>query len=257
MNYQEKVLPILKETREMLLEGFGVAQIVSQKSKLASDVVTELDTAVESFVRNKLQESYPEISFVGEEFGGDRTADRFWLIDPIDGTGYYIRGMPFCTTMLALVENDQVIFSAIYDFVNDDMYWAQKGYGAFKNQERLQVSNRSLKESYVSWETHIREAKNREIWDRLEQLTQFTKVMAAGWDFVMVATGKLDARVTFDPFGQDYDFAAGSLLVSEAGGKVANLYTHDYDYKNTSFIAANPFIYAELTEGDDALFSVK
>lgn len=257
MNYKEKVLPILRETREVLLSGFGVAQPVNQKTDSAADVVTEIDTTVETLISNKLQSIYPDIPFVGEEFGGDRTADKFWLMDPIDGTGYYIRGIPFCTTMLALIDNKQVIFSAIYDFVNDDLYWAQKGEGAFKNQDKLSVSNRTLKKSYLTWETKINKVENREIWDKLLQKTQFTKIMAAGWDFIMIASGKLDGRVTFDPHGQDYDFASGSLLVSEAGGVVANIGSKNYDYTNTSFIASNPIIYKELTGGNDALFPIK
>ncbi len=257
MNYKENVLPVLREAKQMLLSGYGIAEIINQKSEIAADVVTELDIAVEIFVRDKLKLMYPDIPFVGEEFGGDRTANKFWLMDPIDGTGYYIRGLPFCTTMLALIDNGQVVFSAIYHFVNDDMYWAQKGGGAYKNEEKLQVSHRRLKDSYISWETHLEKAENKEIWNNLQKLTIFSKILASGWEFTMIAAGKIDARVTFDPYGTDYDFAPGSLLVSEAGGKVANISSNDYDYRNTSFIAANPLIYSELTEGNNALFPIK
>jgi len=74
-------------------------------------VVTKLDTDVEEFVSDELTKIYPDIGFVGEEHGGNREAARFWIMDPIDGTGHFIRGLPFCTSMIALVEDGHVNFS--------------------------------------------------------------------------------------------------------------------------------------------------
>ncbi|HYE22016.1 MAG TPA: inositol monophosphatase family protein [Verrucomicrobiae bacterium] len=257
MDYKDTVLPILRESREMLLSQWGTAEVVAQKDESAVNVVTELDKKVETFVSGKLKAVYPEIEFVGEEFGGNRSAGKLWLMDPIDGTGHYIRGLPFCTSMIALVENGKVIFSAIYDFINDDMYWAQKGQGAYKNEVGLKVSSRSLKQSYIGWETHLDKEENLKIFHELRKRSILIKTVASGWEYAMIASGKLDARVAFDPHGKDYDFAPGALLVMEAGGKVVNLYSDQYDYRNTNFIAANEIIFKELTEGPEALFPIK
>jgi myo-inositol-1(or 4)-monophosphatase len=201
MNYKDKVLPIIRETREMLLSQWGKAEIIAHKDESAVNVVTELDNKVEKFVSSKLQVLYPDIGFVGEEFGGDRTADKFWLMDPIDGTGLYIRGLPFCTSMIALIENEIVVFSAIYDFVNDDMYWATKGMGAFKNDFKLNVSSRSLKQSYIGWETRLDKEENVKIFNELRKNSILFKTVCSGWEYAMIASGKLDARITFDPYG--------------------------------------------------------
>lgn len=254
MTYQDIVLPILRQNRELLLSGWGTAAVTHQKDESAVNVVTELDIAVEEHVSQELALAYPDIGFVGEEHGGDRTAERFWLMDPIDGTAHYIRGLPFSTSMLALIENGQVTFSAIYDFVQDDMYWAVRGGGAYRNEERLHVSDRSLAESYIGWESHIEHPENMELFMKIREKTILFKAVVAGWEYMMVASGKLDARITFDAYGKDYDFAPGSLLVSEAGGIVSNIGLDTFDYRNTSFIAANPRMYAELTEGPDAIF---
>lgn len=254
MNYSEKVLSILRQLRPMLLDHWGSAEIISQKDDSAVNVVTKLDIEVERIVSEHLRKIYPDIEFVGEEQGGNRDARRFWLMDPIDGTGHYIRGMPFCTTMIALIEDGQVNFSAIYDFVNDHMYWAERGKGAFRNNDRLHVSNRSLTQSYIGWETHLDKEENYRIYAELRKVAVLFKAVVAGWEFAMIASGKLDARVCFDAYGKDYDFAPGSLLVSEAGGVVANLNTNTYDYRNTNLIAANAIIYKELTFGNNALF---
>src|SRR4029078_7839963 len=87
-------------------------------------------------------------------------AERLWLVDPIDGTAHFIRGLPFCTTMLALIEDVTVTFSAIYDFVNDIMYYAERGRGSYQDGKRIRVSGRPLADSYIGWETHIDKPEN-------------------------------------------------------------------------------------------------
>jgi myo-inositol-1(or 4)-monophosphatase len=256
MDFENKVFPLLGNVRERLVANWGTAEIVSRKSKDATDVVTQLDLEVEAEVSQGLKVAFPDIEFVGEEGGGNREAERLWLMDPIDGTAHFVRGMPFCSTMLALVENGKVTFSVIYDFLKNDFYWAELGKGAFKNKERLHVSNRPLSDSFVGWETHIELGNNQQIYDKLRRKTKLFKTIVAGWELAMVASGKLDARVCFDPWGRDYDFAPGSLLITEAGGIVANLGSTSYDYRNTNFIAANPVIYKELTEGPEAIFPI-
>ncbi|HYF29279.1 MAG TPA: inositol monophosphatase [Candidatus Paceibacterota bacterium] len=256
MDFAVTVLPVLSGLRDILMPHWGNVEVLKEKGAGAHDIVTELDIAVEERTRTELAELYPDIAFVGEEGGGDRTADRLWLMDPIDGTGHYLRGLPFCTSMLAYIEAGQVRFSAIYDFVNDRVYWAERGKGAYCNGDRLGVSNRKLRESYVAWESNQSEAANRELTQLLRQETNLFNSINAGWEMAMVASGKLDARICFEPYGKDYDFAPGSLLVEEAGGVVANVGTTTYDYRNTSFIAAGPTLYQELTEGERSIFPI-
>ncbi|MBI4086010.1 MAG: hypothetical protein HY433_02055 [Candidatus Liptonbacteria bacterium] len=257
MSYSEKVLPILRSARKILLPKWGIAPIFRHKSASGADVVTKLDIEVESRVAKSLQRLYPDIKFVGEERGGKRGGEKFWLMDPIDGTGHFVRGMPFCTTMLALVENGHVVFSAIYDFLNDGMYWAECGKGAFRNNKCLKVSGRPLKEAYVAVESRLETKKSQEMANRLEKETVSFHSVSCGWEFAMIAEGKLDGRISFDPWGYDWDFAPGSLLVSEAGGVVANIGSRKYDYRNTNLIATNQVIFRELTSGRNAIFPLR
>jgi len=249
MKYAPTVLPVMREIRDLVLPHWGNVRSITAKSALPTDLVTELDTAVEAFMTRKLQELYPDIGFVGEEFGGDRTQERFWLMDPIDGTVHFIRGLPFCTSMLALIENGQVTFSVIYDFVNDHMYYAEKGQGAFKDGERIHVSDRGLAEAYYCDEINEAIGNNRELVTRMLDHGARVSLVCAGWEFIMVACGKLDARLAIDPWGKDYDFAPGCLLVAEAGGIVRNFGSDTYDYTNRNFIAASPKVYRDFMEG--------
>jgi myo-inositol-1(or 4)-monophosphatase len=248
MSYKNTVLPIIREVREMVLPHYGLADIVHKKSTAPSDVVTELDQKVEKFLKDRLAEIYPDIEFVGEEYGGNRDAKKFWLVDPIDGTGHYVRGLPFCSTMLALIEDGAVIFSAIYDFVSDNMYWAEKGKGAFMNETPIQVSSRSIENSYMFYETIYQKEKNQKKFAELASRFHLLKTISAGWEFAMIASGKMEGRISFDPWGKDYDFAPGTFLVSEAGGVVVNINSDKYDYRNTSNIACNKRVFDEISK---------
>ena len=248
MEYKNIVLPIVRSVRDIALGSWGKIEILGNKTGLSHDVVTEIDHKVEEILKEKLTLAYPDIAFVGEEGGGNRDAKTFWLVDPIDGTGDYVRGLPFSTVMLALIDEGQVIFSAIYDFIKDDMYWAEKGKGAYKNEEKIHVSDRSINEAYIGIETRSYKKENQIYFGKIHEKAGFFNSVSAGWELAMVASGKLDARISFDGYGKDYDYAPGTLLISEAGGIVKNLNSETYDYRNTSLIAANPKVYASLKE---------
>jgi fructose-1,6-bisphosphatase/inositol monophosphatase family enzyme len=94
------------------------------------DLVTELDSKTEKALKERLAEYDEAIGFMGEEGGIAKQASTMWLVDPIDGTSHFTRGIPFCTTMIALVAEGVVVISVIYDFVRGDMYTAIRGQGA-------------------------------------------------------------------------------------------------------------------------------
>jgi myo-inositol-1(or 4)-monophosphatase len=158
--------------------------------------------------------------------------------------------------MLALVDSGEVVFSAIYDFLHDEMYSAEKGKGAFKNNDPIRVSERPLSSAFVSFETRVEVPENADLRNTIREMTDLVTTFSSGWEFAMVASGKIDARICKDPYGMDYDFAPGTLLVSEAGGIVRNIGSNNFDYQNLNFIASNPVVYKDLTEGKAALFPI-
>lgn len=245
-HFYPSVAPIIEEVGRDLKASFGKADIVAQKTSSPGDVVTELDRKTERIVAERLGKLYPSIGFLGEEFGGDANAERLWILDPIDGTAHFIRGIPFCTTQIALVEEGQVVFSIIYNFVTGEMFSAQKGMGAKLNDAAIRVSNRQLKDAYVSVETHRNKKENMDTFLKITDRCPIFTTLNTGFEFGLVASGKLDARVAFDPHGYDWDYAPGSLLVQEAGGIVRNIGSDSYDYRNHDFIAGNPAVYNEL-----------
>jgi myo-inositol-1(or 4)-monophosphatase len=256
MKKYTEILEVIRDTRSITLPNWGNVEVLNQKNESAASVVTAIDEQVEKHLASAFAELMPEVSYVGEEFGGDRTAERFWLVDPVDGTGHYVHGLPYCTTMVAMIEHGKVVFCAIYDFVNDVMYHAEKGQGAFANETRLQVSSRSLAQAYVCYETKLEKPENLEKYLAFRKRCTALSHVCAGYEHVLVATGKIEGRIGFDPYGKDYDFAPGALLITEAGGVVTNIGSHTYDFTQPSYIAANPNVHAELTSGENALFPV-
>lgn len=256
-NYDEAV-EIIQEAGIILKRNFGKVPAIDNKGqRLASDVVTTLDKEIETFIYKRLKKFDRTVGFKGEESGFVERSEKFWLLDPIDGTAHFIRGIPFCTTMLALIEKGDVVISVIYNFMTGDLYTAQKHKGAKLNGKTIHVSNRSLKDAYVSVESQLKNPRDLKAFLNLKGVTTIVHTITTGFEFGLIANGKIDGRICIDPYGDDYDFAAGALLVSEAGGVVANVGSHSYDYKNYNFIASNKIIYDELTKGDNPLFPIK
>lgn len=256
MKEYKDILDIIRATRSITLPTWGNAWVISQKNESPASVVTEIDEQLERHFATEFAKVMPEVAYVGEEFGGDRTAERFWLVDPIDGTGHYVHGLPYCTTMVALVENGSVSLGVIYDFVHDVLYHAVRGGGAYANGEPIHVSKREITEAYVCYETKLEKPDNLEKYLACRQLCIPLNHVCAGYEHILVATGKVEGRIGYDPYGTDYDFAPGLLLITEAGGVVTNIGSKTYDYTNPNYIAANPAVHQYLTTGDEAVFPV-
>jgi myo-inositol-1(or 4)-monophosphatase len=245
------------ETGHELKKYYGNIESLSKgDGSSVGGVVTELDRNTEQFLAKELGKFSSDIGFRGEEFGVQSESDTTWLVDPIDGTANFIRGLPFCTTMVALIENGIVMMSVIHDFVADNTYWAIRGKGAYCNEKKISVSNRTLSQSFLCFETNLEKPQNIEKYLAISKRARLVETMNSGFEFAMVASGKLDGRLALQPYGLDWDFAPGSLLVSEAGGIARNIGSNNYDYKNHDFIISNPQVYEELTLGENALFPI-
>ena len=217
----------------------------------AGDVVTKLDRETETFLSKQFKEFDPNIGFRGEEFGIESHADITWLVDPIDGTSHFIRGLPFCTTMIALIEDGTVVLSVINDFVRKNTYWAIRDHGAFMDGEKIHVSSRPLQSAVLSFETKLHKTENMDSYLKVRKAAGgIISTVNCGFEFSMIASGKLDGRITKDPYGYDWDYAPGTLIVEEAGGIVKNHGKNDYKYTNHDFIAANPSVYKDLIDNN-------
>lgn len=235
----------LHETGKAVVAASG--SIAHSQKLNPYDLLTEQDVAVEDRITKRLHELDPDTPVVGEERGGDRTVERYWLIDPIDGTIHFVRGNPFYCSMVALVVDGEPVVSIIYNFVTQELFHAIKGRGAYCNGIAIRTSSRTPKEAIVQTEIILRNDKNLQIHGRLSNKFRLMSLFAPGYEYAMIASGRAEARICIDPAGKDYDFAPGTLLVQEAGGVAKNLLGKDFRTTDRDFITASSLeVYEDL-----------
>src|SRR5688500_15202712 len=224
---------------------------VSQKQ--ANDFVTEIDHAAERIVIETLLTAYPDHGIWAEESGrehGSASSDHVWVIDPLDGTTNFIHGFPVYCVSIALLVKGRVEQAVIYDPTRNDLFTATRGRGAYLNDRRIRVSKRTqLKESLISTGFPFRPGDNctlylRMMADVMKRTAGPRRPGAAALDLAYVAAGYTQGF--FETGLSPWDVAAGSLLVTEAGGLIGN-FTGEADFlEQKECVAGNPKIYGQL-----------
>jgi myo-inositol-1(or 4)-monophosphatase len=249
---------LLIELGKTLKKHWGAPTSIQFKEDgTAAGVVTEMDTWAEQEIINALGIIAPGIPAVGEESGNDEVYNHFWTLDPIDATGHYVRGNPFCTTMLSRIEKGVVQEVYINNFCTDEFFSATRGAGAYKNNVPIHVSSRDITNAYVELEANIPSGTASKLHESLDQAHIIaTRTITAGYTLASVAEGKLEARIVYKPYSKLHDVAPGSLLVQEAGGTVRNIGTPadaPYDVFNLNFVAGNPSVVKALLDKNGPL----
>ena len=224
---------------------------ISQKQ--VNDFVTEVDHASEKAIIETLLTAYPGHGILAEESGstqGAQDSDYVWIIDPLDGTTNFIHGFPVYCVSIALAVKGKVEQAVIYDPSRNDLFTATKGRGAFMNDRRIRVSKRTrLEECLISTGFPFRPGDNfKNYMNMMADVMQRTAGMrrpgAAALDLAYVAAGFTDGF--FETGLKPWDVAAGSLLVTEAGGLIGN-FTGEADFMDhQECMAGAPRIYGQL-----------
>jgi myo-inositol-1(or 4)-monophosphatase len=224
-------------------------------TKGVNDFVTEVDQAAEAAVIETLLTAYPGHGILAEESGrqhGAKHSDYLWIIDPLDGTTNFIHGFPVYAVSIALAFRGKVEQAVVYDPTRNDLFYASKGRGAFLNDRRLRVSKRTrLAESLVGTGFPFRKGDNFHRYvEMFEQVMQhcagIRRPGAAALDLCYVAAGWYDGF--FETGLSPWDMAAGSLLITEAGGLIGN-FTGEADFLyQREAVAGNPKIYGQLVQ---------
>ena len=221
--------------------------------KLVNDFVTDVDHASEKIIIETLLTAYPGHGIWAEESGqehGAKDSEFVWIIDPLDGTTNFIHGLPIYCVSIALAVRGKVEQAVIYDPSRNDLFTATKGRGAYMNDRRLRVSKRiRMQECLISTGFPFRPTDDfntylRMMGDVMQRTAGLRRPGAAALDLAYVAAGFTDGF--FETGLQPWDVAAGSLLVTEAGGLVGN-FTGESDFlEQHECLAGNPRIYGQL-----------
>ena len=225
---------------------------IKVETKRRNDFVTEVDRAAEAAAIEELRRAYPDHAILAEESGESKAArmEYCWIIDPLDGTTNFIHGLPIYCVSIALAVKGRVEQAVVYDPTRNDLFTATRGRGAFMNDRRLRVSKRvRLQECLISTGFPFRPGDDFKTYlsmmsEVMQRSAGLRRPGAAALDLAYVAAGFTDAF--FETGLQPWDVAAGSLLVTEAGGLVGNL-TGEADFlEQKECLAGSPRIYGLL-----------
>ncbi len=249
-----KIKEIVLEAGKIVTSAEDIAAATTEKNG-AADLVTRYDTAVEQFLKDKLTALLPEALFYGEE--SEKTGDprKGWafIVDPIDGTTNFVRGLNQSAISVALAKDGAVEYAVVLDPFKNELFSAQRGKGAYLNDAPIHVSDRPLEKGIFGMGTAL---YNREFEEKtvsvLSQLWKrscdFRRMGAAALDLCYVASGRYDAFFEFSL--APWDYAAGSLIITEAGGKICTMEGTPLPLERCGIWASNEVnyhIFSELT----------
>ena len=226
--------------------------------KQRNDFVTEVDQASEAAIIEVLRTAYPGHSILAEESGHDpkghaghpREADNIWIIDPLDGTTNFIHGFPQYAVSIALMQKGVVTQAVVYDPSRDELFTASRGRGAYLNGRRIRVSKRlRIEESLIGTgfpfrKLHMLDGYLAMMRVVMERAAGLRRPGAAALDLAYVAAGRLDGF--FELGLAPWDAAAGSLLITEAGGMVGNFRAEGDYLFSEQIVAGTPKVFSGL-----------
>jgi myo-inositol-1(or 4)-monophosphatase len=227
--------------------------LIKVNTKSPNDFVTEVDQAAEQAIIEVLLTAYPGHGILAEESGrlhGAKDSEYLWIIDPLDGTTNFIHGFPVYAVSIGLAVKGQIQQAVVYDPCRNDLFYASKGRGAFLNDKRLRVSKRNrMNDALIGTGFPFRKGDNFKRYVAMfetimTQCAGLRRPGAAALDLCYVAAGYYDGF--FETGLSPWDIAAGSLMITEAGGLIGN-FTGEADFLyQREVVAGNPKIFAQL-----------
>ena len=238
-----------------LIRDFGEIEKLQVSSKGPADFVSSADKRTEKIIIEELLKAHPDYGILSEEAGviNKNNKEKRWIIDPIDGTMNFLNGIPQFAISIGYEENEQIVSGIIFDPIKDEMFFAEKGKGAFLNNTRIRVSSkRKLKDSLIvtGGPKFDSDYKNKifEEYVRLSNLIEapIRKFGSASLDIAYVASGRFDGCWQWDL--NYWDIAAGIVILKEAGGFLHFMENDQTKTIKQNIIASNSNIHEELKD---------
>ncbi|MEL6463514.1 MAG: inositol monophosphatase family protein [Pseudomonadota bacterium] len=237
-----------------LTKDFREVENLQVSTKGAGDFVSKADLAAEEILKEELRTARPNYGWLAEEGGQEEGEDptRRWIVDPLDGTTNFLHGLPHWAVSIALEHKGQIVAGVVYDPAKDEMFFAEKGLGAFMNDSRLRVSGRRQLIECV-FATGLPFGGRSDLPETLKELARLMPTCAgvrrfgaAALDLAYVAAGRYDGY--WERRLNAWDLAAGLLIVREAGGFVEPLTEGGNILEDGEIICANADMFAQLVK---------
>lgn len=237
-----------------LVKDFREVENLLASSKGAGDFVSRADTASEQIIKEELMNARPTYGFLGEEGGEVAGTDptRRWIVDPLDGTTNFLHGLPHWAISIALEHKGQIVAGVVYDPAKDEMFFAEKGAGAWMNETRIRTSARhSLIECIFATGLPFGgrndlPATLRDLGNLLPATAGVRRFGAASLDLAYVAAGRFDGF--WERRLKPWDVAAGMLIAKEAGAFVEPILPHGEILVDGNIICANEPVFENFAK---------
>ena len=251
---EEKYLEFAKEmalkANEIMLKYYDVEN--KSNYKYDNTIVTKADTEINDYLIKRVKQDFPTHSVDGEESDFGKSS-YVWVCDPVDGTAMYARRIPTAVFSLALVVDGEPIVGVILDPFNGDLYSARKGFGAYKNGEKIKVNNITLDDKQSLCHFDMFPTFKYNIYDAVEELGKRTYLVSIGSiarACMCVADGQFNLAIFPGTKEKHCDVAAAKIIVEEAGGKFTDLFGNNQKY-NTDIngaLVSNGLIHDEVID---------
>jgi myo-inositol-1(or 4)-monophosphatase len=244
----EVAIRAAKEAGASLLENFQKVKGWKKQTKMSEELVSDADLKAEKIIIEILKKEFPDHGIVSEESGKVVEGEEFWIIDPLDGTHNYLFGFPFFCVVLGFHDKEGPKSSVVYDPMRKDVFFAERGEGAYKNGERMQVSQKEdISESLIDVPTQ-KFHWSRVNWDFVWKFSELRAVGAGALAMSYLAAGIFDA-IVHPESSKDFFFEFPAvLIIKEAGGKATNWKGEEVTERDATLIAANPTLHEKMLE---------
>lgn len=252
--YLNTAFDAARKAGHVIVKALDRLDMLRVDEKSQHNYVTEIDKKSEQIIIDIISRAYPNHSFLGEETGEHKgDSGGCWIIDPLDGTNNFIHGFPHFAISIGYQENGKIEHGLVYDPVRNELFTATRGGGAYFNQTRIRVSqHKYLNGAFVCAGSPIGRAR-----DRLKPYFQMIEAVyheasgvrrtgSAALDLSYVACGRFDGF--WEAGLSPWDVAAGSLLVTEAGGLISDYYGEPHSLDNGQIVAGNPKIFKAILQ---------
>jgi myo-inositol-1(or 4)-monophosphatase len=244
------LLHATQEAGAIIKHYFQGTFVVNNKEGI-NNLVTEVDMHAEKKIIEIIKAAYPEHSIISEETGTiDNNSTYKWIIDPIDGTVNFAHGIPICCVSIGLSHNDELQLGAVYNPMMNELFFAEKGKGAFLNDKPIAVSKKEdFRKACLVTGFPYKWPENNEhpikVFERfILQGLPVRRLGSAAIDLCWVACGRFDGFWEYNL--SPWDLAAGYLIVQEAGGKITNFDGEPYSVYDRQTLATNGLIHDEM-----------
>lgn len=238
---------------EIIRDNFRSLPANAVRKKAANDFLSFVDENSEKKIIEMIRSKFPDHAFHAEESGQSEHSSRYqWIIDPLDGTTNFIKGIPVFAVSIGLMKDDELILGVIYDPVGEELFWAEKDKGAFLNGEPIRVTGiKQLSDAFIGTgfpfkAKHMLSDYLASFESILNASLGIRRMGAAAIDLAYVAAGRFDGfwEIGLSP----WDVAAGAIIIGEAGGVVSDFWNKPYFLHNHYLAASNGKIHAEMCE---------